>query len=124
VPPAPARQGAKFAPVTLLELVALFMLAAAGWLLWENLRARETANAAIRDACRTEGLLFLDDTVGLQSIRPVRGESGRLAIRRIYGFEYSDTGNDRRKGTVTLTGDLVSAVYVGPRLAGEGETRH
>ncbi len=40
------------------------------------------------------------------------------------GFEYSDTGNNRRKGTVTLLGNDVHAVDVGVRQAPEGETLH
>ena len=110
--------------MTLLELLGVLVLAAAGWLLWGNLKAREIANAAISAACKAEGLLFLNDTVGLDSIWPVRNEEGHVIIRRIYGFEYSDTGHNRRKGTVTLLGDTVSGVYVGPRLVEDGETWH
>jgi Protein of unknown function (DUF3301) len=103
--------------MTWLELVGLLVLAAAGWLLWGNLKAREIANMAIGAACKAEGLLFLNDTVGLDSIWPVRNDEGRVIIRRIYGFEYSDTGQDRRHGTVTLMGDAVSVVAIGPRPA-------
>ena len=46
----------------MIELAAVVLLAAAGWFLWDSLQAREAANAAIRPACRAEGLLFLDDT--------------------------------------------------------------
>jgi hypothetical protein len=100
--------------VTSLEILGLLALAGAGWLLWDNLKTREIANSAIGAACKAEGLLFLDDTVGLESIRPVRTDEGRVIIRRIYGFEYSDTGHNRRRGTVTLVGDRVSGVDVGP----------
>ena len=106
------------------EILGLLVLVSGGWVLWGNLKARETANAAISAACRTEGLLFLNDTVGLESIWPVRNGEGRATLRRIYGFEYSDTGHNRRKGTVTLVGDAISALDVGPRPAPEGETWH
>jgi hypothetical protein len=58
-------------------------------------------------------LLFLDDTVALQSVWPVRDTEGRLKLRRIYGFEYSDTGHDRRKGTLTLIGGNVLSLDLG-----------
>jgi len=108
--------------MTLLELLGVMLLAVAGWLLWGNLKAREIANAAISAACKAEGFLFLNDTVGLDSIWFVRNDEGRVVIRRVYGFEYSDTGRNRRKGTVTLLGNIVSGVYVGPRLVEDGET--
>lgn len=105
------------------ELLGLLLLAAGGWYLWSNLKARETANAAISSACKGAGFLFLNDTVGLESIRPVRDEQGRVILRRIFGFEYSDTGHERRKGTVTLVGGNVTALDVG-RPPTEGVTLH
>ncbi|HTP99821.1 MAG TPA: DUF3301 domain-containing protein, partial [Casimicrobiaceae bacterium] len=63
----------------MLELAAVAAVAAAGWFLWSSLRAREAANAAIRPACRAEGLLFLDDTVALDRLRPRRDGEGRIA---------------------------------------------
>ena len=108
--------------MSLLELLGLLAVAVGGWFLWDSLRAREAANAAMRAACEAEGLLFLDDTVGLESIRPVRDESGRARWRRVYGFEYSDTGSNRRKGSVVMLGNIVSAVNIG--LSSQGATLH
>jgi hypothetical protein len=94
----------------MLELVALALLAAAVWFLWDSLKAREAANAAIRPACASEGLLFLDDTVALDRIRPMRDDEGHLRLWRVYRFEYSDTGNNRRKASVTLLGSAIRSV--------------
>jgi hypothetical protein len=94
-------------------IVGLFVLGVAGWFVWDSLKVREAANAAMRAACASDGLLFLDDTVGLQSIRPVRGDDGRMRLRRIYAFEYSDTGHNRRKGSIALIGDKVEVVDIG-----------
>ena len=99
--------------MTFLEVLALLAAAGAAGLLWTSLQAREAANAAMRAACRAEGLLFLDDTVALQSMRPVRDGDGRMALRRIYGFEYSDTGDNRRRGSVTLLGPRIVAIDMG-----------
>ena len=110
--------------MTLIELIALLAAVALAWLVWTSLQAREAANVAMRAACKAEGLLFLDDTVGLQSMRPVRDAEGRMALRRVYGFEYSDTGDNRRKGSVALLGDRVVAVDVGLRAVPEGATLH
>ena len=101
----------------MLELSVVAVLAAAGWFLWDSLKAREAANTAMREACRSEGLQFLDDTVALTSLLPARNDEGRLKLRRVYGFEYSDTGHNRRKGSITMLGDAVLALYIGLRVA-------
>ena len=102
------------------EVLVAAVAAAAAWFLWDSLKAREAANAAIRPACRAEGLLFLDDTVALQAVRPARGEGGRVRLARVYRFEYSDTGDNRRRGTVALLGNRIQYVDLGlpPRPAG------
>ena len=106
------------------EIVALVFLAAGGWFLWDSLKVRETANAAMRAACREEGLLFLDDTVALQSVWPARNRNGHLVLRRIYEFEYSDTGHNRRKGSITMIANDIAELHVGPRPIIEGQTLH
>jgi len=110
--------------MTLTEILALALVVAAGWLIWDSLKARETANAAMRDACRHAGLLFLDDTVALDSIRPVRGSDGSVRLRRVFSFEYSDTGHDRRKGSLTMVGDAIDALDVLRRADPDGPTLH
>ena len=92
------------------EILAVLLLAAAGWLVWDSLKARETANKAMRAACAQQALLFLDDTVSLQSVRPVRNDDGHVTLRRVYRFQYSDTGHNRRDGTLTLLGADVSSL--------------
>lgn len=99
----------------MLEIVGLLALALGLWLWFDSLKSREAGMRASRAACEAEGLLFLDDTVWMKSMRPVRDEDGRLRLRRIYNFEYSDTGNNRRQGAVTVIGDEVVMLYLGPR---------
>jgi len=102
-----------------LVLIVLLVLVMCGWMLWASLKAREAAVDASRAACQAEGYLFLDDTVAIDSVRAVRDDEGRLAIRRVYGFEYSDTGDNRRRGSVTLMGSQVIALHLAPRPAPE-----
>jgi hypothetical protein len=81
----------------------------AGALLWiDSLRARERAVAAGRAACKRYELQFLDDTVSFARLRLARNEDGHLRIARTYTFEFSDTGNNRRHGSIVmLGGDLL-----------------
>lgn len=96
------------------ELLSLLLLGGALWLWIDSLKAREAALRELRTACAAEALLLLDDTVAVSTIRPRRDEEGRLRLQRVYDFEYSDTGNNRRKGAVTLIGDRVLTLYLEP----------
>lgn len=86
------------------ELAALAALCAAIAFWFDMLRAREAALGACRAACMRYELLLLDDTVACTRLRLARDAEGRLHIARTYGFEFSDTGNNRRQGTICLLG--------------------
>ena len=96
------------------EIVALLALAVVGWLVWDTMKARETANAAMRAACARNGYFFLDDTVSLVKVRPQRDRDGRLRLSRVYTFQYSDTGHNRRDGSITLLATDVTALSLAP----------
>lgn len=104
----------------LSELFALVLIAAGVWLWLDSLKAREAAVAFARRACHAENMLLLDDTVAIRSLRWGRDADGRLQLRRTYGFEYSDTGDNRRTGSLTLLGHEVEMLYLRPRMVTEG----
>lgn len=103
-------------PMPLSESFFLLLAAAAIWFWLDTLKAREIGVAAARQACAADGLLLLDETVVGRAVRPARDENGQLRLRRVYAFEYSDTGDNRRSGSVTLLGHEVEMVYIRPRL--------
>lgn len=106
------------------ELVSLVILSGLAWLWFDSLKARDAAITATRRACETEGLLLLDDTVAIASLKPDRDAEGRLKLRRVYEFEYSDTGNNRRKGSVVIQGYRILIINIGLRLVPEERTLH
>ncbi len=59
--------------------------------------------------------MLLDDTVSISGIRPARNDDGQIRLQRSYDFEFSDTGNNRRKGSVVLLGRRVVLLNVGVR---------
>jgi Protein of unknown function (DUF3301) len=107
-----------------LEIVAILMLGALAWLWFDSLKAREAAVRAARAACTAEGLMLLDDTVAIASLKPARNENGRLKLQRAYDFEYSDTGNNRLKGSVVLIGHQLVLLNIGLRVAPTARTLH
>lgn len=106
-----------------MESIGLLLLLAAGWFWLDSFKAREAGILAARAACEADGLLLLDDTVALGSVRPQRDNDGVLRLRRVYRFEYSDTGNNRCNGSVTLLGAELVMLYVGPRPVVDAEPR-
>lgn len=106
------------------ELLGLFLLAGGAWFWLDTLKARDGGIAAARAACNSEGLQLLDDTVSLDSLRLARSDEGRVMLRRVYDFEYSDTGDNRRRGSVVLLGHRVVLLNVGLRLVPSERTLH
>lgn len=102
--------------MSLFEIIGLALLGAAAWLWLDSLKTREVGVSTARIACAADGLQFLDDSVAIESLWPARDDEGQLKLRRVYSFEYSDTGNNRCKGSVTMIGQQVVTFYVGPRL--------
>ena len=88
----------------MLEAFALVVLVAATVFWIDTLRAREAALVAGRAACERYSLLLLDDTVAVTRMRFARNAEGRLRVARTYGFEFSDTGNNRRHGEIRMVG--------------------
>jgi hypothetical protein len=94
------------------EVLSLLAMFAGGALWFDSFQSREAGMRAVRAACAAEDLLLLDDTVALLSLRPARDDDGRLRLRRVYRFEFSDTGNNRRDGEVTLLGSELVTLHL------------
>lgn len=96
----------------MLPLAGLLLLALIVWLWRDTMRAREAANHACLETCEGLGARLLDDTVSLRRLRLQRNRDGRLQLARIYGFEYSGTGYDRRRGTIAMVGTEVQFLHM------------
>lgn len=96
------------------ELVLLILAGLVGWIVFDTLRAREAAVAVAKAACQQQGLQFLDDTVRGLRTRLVRHAEGHAALRRIFVFEFSEDGVNRRAGSVTMLGAEVESMQLEP----------
>ena len=94
-------------------LIAVAVLAAVVWLWRESLRSREAATRAGRRICAASDVQFLDETVAL--VRMSIAWHGRVALVRIYRFDYSTDGADRAVGLVIVQrGAVVHVQLAGP----------
>ncbi len=107
-----------------LELVVLGLFLIGGWIWVDSMRAREVALDGGRRACEAENVQFLDWTVAVASIRIARGPDGRIRLRRVYNFEFSDTGNNRLKGSITLLGTFVLSLHLSPGERSDSHVAH
>lgn len=98
------------------EIFALLIGALGVWFWLDGARAREIAVRAAADACVEDGFQFLDETVVLRRLRLIRDDGGRLCVLREYSFEFSDTGNNRQGGRVSLLGQEIEMLHLRPRL--------
>lgn len=96
------------------EPAAIVLIAAAGLLWIDSLRARERALAAGRAACERYGVQLLDETVAFAALRLARDERGRVRLRRTYTFEFSDTGDNRRHGAIVMLGGELQDMQLEP----------
>lgn len=98
------------------EFLFLLILLPLLWFWVDSLRARETAVRAASQACAEEGLQLLDETVSGQKIRLFRSDEGRLGLLREFAFEFTDTGDNRRRGNLRLEGRRVVLLQLHPQL--------
>ncbi len=106
------------------EILSLLLLGGVVWFWLDGMKVRDIAIREARDTCKSEALQFLDETVATAKIGFVRDEDGRLVLQRVYAFEYSATGSNRRPGSIVMRGQKVLFVNVGMRLATVSPTLH
>ncbi len=107
-----------------MEILGILMLGGIAWFWLDSLKAREAAIDAARSACAADGLLLLDATVAIASVKLARDDDGRLMLQRAYDFEFSDTGDNRLKGSVVLLGRRVVILNVGLSVVPAVRTLH
>ena len=100
--------------MTQLFFIFLFVLLA--WFWYDTMQAREQAILIGKRHCQQDGLQLLDETVVLASLRLRRNREGQAALRRVYEFEFSDNGDNRRAGSITLLGRVAESIQLEPHL--------
>ena len=96
------------------DLWPLLFLGVAVWMWYENLRAREVAVRVARETCHQQNLQLLDSTVVLKRMRIKRRPKGQFALQRAYQFEYSESGANRQRGFIILSGHRVDSIGLAP----------
>lgn len=100
----------------IFELIALLVFGLGAWLWMDSVKAREIAVRAAAIACAEDGCQLLDETVAIRAFRFGRDAQGVLKLVREYGFEFSETGDNRRAGWLILLGHDVEMLHLRTKL--------
>lgn len=94
------------------SLVIIAIIGLLAWFWQDSLRTRERAVRAAAKACQDVNVQLLDQTVSLESIKPIRNKQGRLVLQRIYTFDFSAIGYERRHGRTIMAGQSLRQVQL------------
>lgn len=95
---------------SLTGVVLLAVLAALAWFWFDSLRARELALRTGARACAGIDVQFLDQSVSVDQLRLGRDARGQLVFRRVFSFDFSASGADRRRGSIVILGRQVQSI--------------
>ena len=98
----------------MVELMVVGLLLGSAWLWLENQGVREQAIRIAKDFCAKENVQFLDEAMALVRMRLQRNAQGRMTLARTYQFEFSDTGDNRLKGTIIMLGRKLETLHLQP----------
>lgn len=85
------------------HLLTVCLLLLLGWFWLDSLRAREIATGICQAACRQRELQFLDQAVALRRLGLTWRSEG-MRLRRVYRFDFSEEGMERRQGYIVMRG--------------------
>jgi hypothetical protein len=94
------------------SIIALIIIAGLIFFWIDSMNAREKAIHAAIKACQDINVQFLDQTVALKTLKPIRNTHGRLTLRRIYTFDFSIHGNERKQGRAIMLGQNLKQVQL------------
>lgn len=91
--------------------VAILLLfgAACAWL-WRGHGIRERALALVRQHCEQAEVILLDDNVALQRLSWRTDSRGQRRLARVYGFEFTVTGEQRHAGSISMFGQHLGKI--------------
>lgn len=100
-----------------LILVLIFVAVTVLWL--DSARAREQATRLAQARCREYGFQFLDGTASVVRFG-LRWTTQGVRVRRLFRFDYTETGVGRHTGHLVLVGRVVEDFSFGIEVRESG----
>ena len=92
--------------------IVLLILAALIYFWLDSMKSRENAIVAAHKACRDINVQLLDHTVSLKKLKPMRDRHGKFTFMRIYEFDFSVDGSERRQGRAVMHGKWLKQIQL------------
>ena len=94
------------------EILFILILLGLLWFWRDSSSAREKATRSARAACQQIGAQFLDETVVLEKIRLCRRNTGTMALCRLYEFDFTLDGEQRRSGVIHMKALIIEDILL------------
>jgi hypothetical protein len=94
----------------LADVAILLLFGAVGAWLWRGHGIRERALALVRRHCEQAEIILLDENVALQRLRWLPDARGQRRLARVYGFEFTVTGEQRHTGSISMFGQHLGKI--------------
>jgi hypothetical protein len=94
------------------EILFIFILLGVLWLWRDSASAREKATSTARAACKQIDAQFLDETVMMVKLRLCRRNSGTMALCRLYNFDFTLDGEQRRSGVIRMKAQIIEDILL------------
>ena len=96
--------------LTLADLFIVLLFASAAAWLWRGHGIRERALALAKQHCAKLDVELLDGNVAFRRLALLRDSRGQRRVARIYGFEFTVTGEQRLSGSISMYGRQLGAI--------------
>lgn len=100
--------------LTLGNMFVLMLLTAAGAWLWHAHGLRERALTLVKQHCARADVELLDGNVALRRLALLPDARGRKRLARVYGFEFTVTGEQRHIGSIVMFGAQLGRIELAP----------
>lgn len=100
--------------IELFDVFVLMLFATGCAWLWHAHGLREFALMQVKQHCTKADVELLDGNVALRRLAMLPDARGRKRLARVYGFEFTVTGEQRHAGSITLFGKQVGRIELAP----------
>lgn len=100
--------------LNLFDLTLLILCGACAAWLWRGHGIRERAVLLARQHCERQEVQLLDDNVALRRLALLRDARGQRRLARVYGFEFTVTGEQRLQGSISMFGQHLGSIQLDP----------
>lgn len=100
--------------IDLFDVLLLMLFATACAWLWHAHGLRERTLSLVKQHCAKADIELLDENVALRKLALLRDARGRKRLARVYGFEFTVTGEQRHAGSIVMFGQQLGRIELAP----------